>query len=318
MPPIARVPPSARILVSAVVLCGIGLGSCGRREQAPEDDVLAIVGEHRIRMADLEQELERRRAANRPVESAEALLADMVRYEALAQRARQLGIDRDPELQRSVDNLLIGMLRERELTPQIEAIEVTDDEVTAAYRQDPGSFAIPGRLHLAVIKVDCPPTSSEAKRVACRARIEKALRLARDPEAGFAAAAAECSDDQASRYRGGDIGWVDPAMGHARIPSDVIAAGAAMPSDGAISGVIEAGDGFFLVKRIAAREPATAPLETVAPRLRAQLLRDKRSAAQRRFEQQVETTVGVTTYPERLSGLDVGTGDEPPPPPPPR
>ncbi|NIP95610.1 MAG: hypothetical protein GWO24_20065, partial [Akkermansiaceae bacterium] len=81
--------------------------------------MLAIIGDHRIRTADLEHEWKRRATLGRPLESKEALLDDMVRDEILVQAALRAGLEQDPEVSRAIRALLIGTLKEKELTPQL-------------------------------------------------------------------------------------------------------------------------------------------------------------------------------------------------------
>ena len=102
---------------SDVALCcalGAALALAGCSESPKVDaDVLAKVGTNEIRTADLKREVERRRKIGRSVPGKEKLLREMVQNEALLQRAKASGIDKDPQVAREVANLLVGKLMDR-------------------------------------------------------------------------------------------------------------------------------------------------------------------------------------------------------------
>jgi hypothetical protein len=133
-----------------------------------------------------------------------------------------------------------------------------------------------------------------------KATIAEARDLAATAE-GFAAAAARFSEDQASRYRGGDIGWSEPGKPQGRVPMEVLNAGHALQSDGEMSGIIEAEDGLYLVTRTATKMPELPSLERVTDRLRAELLRDKRGKVGAAFEQTIQSAIPVELFPTRLA-----------------
>ena len=95
---------------------------------------------------------------------------------------------------------------------------------------------------------------SDAKKAELRARMEEGLKKASETPVeggrgaasiGFGAVAVEYSDDQVSRYRGGDIGWLDDGNFSYRWPKEVLAAGYALEK------------GFRLAGGNPARQPST-------------------------------------------------------------
>jgi peptidyl-prolyl cis-trans isomerase C len=94
--------------------------------------------------------------------------------------------------------------------------------------------------------------------------------------------AAQHSEDQVSRYKGGDIGWIETGAKETRLPAKVIDAGRALEK-GKRSGVLEAADGYYVILKTDARPGGARPLEEVADNLRQQLLREKRRALEEGF-----------------------------------
>jgi peptidyl-prolyl cis-trans isomerase C len=282
------------------LLAVLTLAACRKEVKVNQPDVLAEIGDRRIRAADLKEESERRRTRRMPAIGKEDLLKEMAEYEALLEYAKQQGIDQDPEVKRAIANLLIGHLKARDLQPKLEAIEVTDEEIQSAADARRDEWMTPAKLRLSIIRIARSPVTSEGKAAESKERLAQAAAMAAGPE-GFTAAAAAYSEDQASRYRGGDIGWTEQGKPHGRVPMEVLDAGHALVEDGDMSGVIEAEDGWYLVTRTAATDAAPMPTEQLAHRLRAEILNDKRAKVDADFRQVLESAVPVRLFPENLA-----------------
>ncbi len=94
--------------------------------------------------------------------------------------------------------------------------------------------------------------------------------------------AVEYSDDQVSRYRGGDLGWLDEGNFSYRWPKAVLEAGYTLPQGG-VSGIIEADDGLYAVMKTDRRDGTTTSLEEAKPSLRRELLAKKRTEIEAAF-----------------------------------
>src|SRR5438093_9544679 len=92
------------------------------REHDPS--VLATVGASEIRVNDLQAEISRRRALPASFDR-NAVLQEMILRRALLATALQLGLDRNPDVVRACENVLIARLKESELQPRLEKISVS-------------------------------------------------------------------------------------------------------------------------------------------------------------------------------------------------
>ena len=99
---------------------------------------------------------------------------------------------------------------------------------------------------------------------------------------GFGALAAEASEHATSRYRGGDIGWIETGRDAYPLPAAIVETGFALPVGG-VSDVIETEEGLYVVMKQDQREARTAPFEEVADTLRRRLLRDRRDRVEAAF-----------------------------------
>ena len=287
-------------LTIALLAGTLGVSSCGRKATSP--DVLARVGEREIRVADAEREITRRALGGLPSLGAEPLVEELVQRETLLARARALGLDREPEFVRSFENLLIGRLRERELESRLRAVDATPDEVAARVETNRVRRVCPEQRRLAVLQLDVPAKASASVRARAVQRMSEARERARQEAtagSGFGPLAVEFSDDQATRYVGGDVGWIERERARSRLAPEVVAAGFALVGPGDISDVIEGTNGVYLIKLVEARASQAEPApvsDLAAAAARQAVLRRKRREVEAAFFDGVRRSADVEVF----------------------
>jgi peptidyl-prolyl cis-trans isomerase C len=293
--------PAGLLGLSAVLLLGT---SCGK----PSDpDLLAKVGPREIRVSQFQEQMARRGGANPEALDRPALLQELVEQEALYLKAAQAGLDQDPEVQRAHRNLVISKLRERQLAPLLAKAEVTAPEVQACYETNRARYTRPAGIRLAVLYLKANPAMNADAIAALQQRMAEARQKAREPSAakptGFGSLAITYSEDQATRYKGGDVGWIEPERAHAWLSRPVLQAGAALKAPGDLSDVITDPQGVYLLKLLERRDARTLLLSEVEAPLRQQLLAEKRRHIERAFAAEACRSVPVETHPERLATI---------------
>ena len=281
--------PRALFLASAVCL----VSQC--EKQAPAGATpgkpLATVAGTTVTEQDLLDEAAWRRANNQAVPPATELLQEIVNRLALVEKAKQTGVADDAATQRRIQSVIIASLREKEFDAALAKVTVADEEVAAAYEARKSEFASPGLDRFAILFQSADAKATDARKAEARKLLEDGIAQSdaqpaaggRGPAAGgFGPVAARHSEDQVSRYKGGDIGWIETAAKETRLPANVIEAGRALEK-GKRSGVIEAADGFYVIMKTDARPGGERPLDQVTDSLRQQLLRDKRRALEEGF-----------------------------------
>lgn len=300
-------------LLTAAASC---LVSCQKPAEDAALQVLAEVGGQSITVADLKAEADRRMKARQAVPEKEVLLEEMVKHAAMLQRARSLGVEQDPEVRRRLETVLLAELIERELTPRMDAAGVSPEEIKAEYDRELERYTHPEQARLALLRLDIGPKDSEAKRAEQRARMEEARRKALEQPAdtgrtrgvrGFGSLSIEYSDDPISRYRGGDIGWLEQGQ-PIRYPKEVIEAGWALPI-GEVSEIIEAADGLYLVRKTDARPATVTPLESVSAALRQQILVRKRREIEEAFRNEILTATAPRIHTQALASVELPQRD---------
>ncbi|MGZ4974212.1 MAG: peptidylprolyl isomerase, partial [Limisphaerales bacterium] len=136
---------------------------------------------------------------------------------------------------------------------------------------------------------------------------EKAAKALADFAHGFGAVAMDFSEDQASRYRGGDVGWFEEADPLFRWPKEVVQAGMGLQQIGQISPVIRAGNGLFLVMKTDFRDKTVTPLAHVSASIQRRLLAEKKKQIEESFAKQLRLTTPVQTDVIALSQIEYPT-----------
>lgn len=313
--------PSPKWFASFAAAAGLLLaGGCGGPEDeeskappAPGEVILAEVAGTVITPEDLQEEAERRIARRQPVPDKETLLEQMVERRAMLHRAKELGLDRDAEVTRAIENLLIGKLKETALDDNVREAQIDDDSLREIYAERIEEFTQPAKYRLAILYLEGGENASAAKRAELRSRLEEARDLAlsdppkggRGPAAGgFGELAVRYSDDQVGRYRGGDAGWFDQSAENSRWPAEVLETGAALAKD-AVSDIIETEDGLYLVKKTDERPSAVKPFAAVRMLLQQRELVKRRENLADGFRAEALKGAGAKVHSKALASVDL-------------
>ncbi|MBL9128196.1 MAG: peptidyl-prolyl cis-trans isomerase [Verrucomicrobiales bacterium] len=310
---------SMRRYVSLFVATVVG-GWAGCRPSDPPEasaaadrdvDVVATVAGQTIRRDALRQELQRRlRPGAEPRFSKEEKLAALDRLidqEALYAAATAAGFDRTPEMQRRIRRLVVGYFKEKEL-PTTNGV-VDAGEIRAFYEANKNRYAVPAAVRAAVLFVSVPRTTPAEKARELRGKAEDLLRAARGATnaAAFSALAASHSDHRASRYRGGELGWLSRESGG--VEPELVEALFALTTPGEFAPLVATTEGFYVAKLIEKREAGFKPLDSVESSIGQQLARDKAGRAERELYASARAGLDVRIHDDRVDEVTVPTPD---------
>ena len=294
-----------------IALAGLVFFACTEETPAPletakkpvsDTDTVARVGDRRIDVGDLQGEMERRSAS---ASEKDSLLQEMIDFEAMLAKAKKEGLDKDPELIRACERLLVGKFRSKHLTPAVESISVAPEEAREYYENHRDEFAKPPSVRLALLYLSAHSRMSPEKRDSIREKLagarETALGMAE--EKGFGKLSIAFSEHQASRYRGGDIGWVKEE-GRAGIDQAAVDAGFSLAAVGDVSEVVEGENGFYVVKLMDRKEASLTPFEKVERKINQTLLLEKRRKAEAEFHENARQGLEIEIYPEVLATVE--------------
>ncbi len=311
-------PPRLPVFALACVLLGF-LTACDRPAAKPpvqteralrDSNIVAMVGDVAITREALQNELSRH--AHR---SPREVLEQMIRFEAELAKARAAGYDRRPEIVADVNKLIVARFEEDQLASVAQA-KPSDHEVRDYYDGHPADFSVPARVRAAVIQWRISQKAVPEKQEELKRQVEAVLTAARSLDgSGFSELVRRQSEDQATRYRGGDAGWLSTEDPSCHWEPAVVQQIFQLQTAGQCSGVIETPAGFYLA-RLLERKPATVlPFEEVKDRIAYHLGVERRLESQAAFFEQIKAGLPIRINAPVLDSLqssDSTVEDKPP------
>ncbi|MDX1570482.1 MAG: peptidyl-prolyl cis-trans isomerase, partial [Xanthomonadales bacterium] len=217
----------------------------------------------------------------RTEEQRRELLDAIITEERLLQAALEQGMDEDPEVRRAYRRMLANRLRDQLLDERLEAVEVTDEEVRSYYEANAQRYERPERRRAAIIFASRQRDKNETL-----GRLETVRKKAAelDDITHFGHLALENSEDQASRYVGGAIGWLSTEQpDRYKWGPKVVNALFELPEVGAVSDIIETDDGFYLVRLMAVDSGGDRDYSKLEAGIRRALLTEKQREARQQL-----------------------------------
>jgi len=273
--------------------------------------VIAVVGERVITRSEFEAEVEGM-AARSPGRAAgeedrRRLLESMIEREVLLTRAREARFDQRPDIVALVDQFVANRFAEEQLAQRIAAEpSITDSAVSDYYQAHPDEFRLPPAVRAGVIflKAGLKMESSRRAEVADRAESIRAEAAAAS-DAAFRGIVQRHSDDQSTRYAGGDTGWIEEGRGAGRWPPAVVKAAFALESPGELAPVVDADTGFYIVRLAERREAAVRPLDEVCAQVAYHLQRQGEAETQRLFLEEMKGDLEISINETLLQSMHV-------------
>jgi peptidyl-prolyl cis-trans isomerase C len=253
-------------------------------------NVLAQVGDAVITRAQFETELARRSRVNPgrfdTAEEREALLEEMIQFEAAYAQAVAAGFTERPDIRERFRRLVVSRYEE-EKAPRPEEIPAPSAaDVESYYQSHKAHWTEPAKIRPAILYFKVSPKAAPENRRQAIARMD-AVRgdAARLSEPHFGELARLHSEDHATRYQGGDCGWVQRDLKAYPWPREVVDAMFSL-APGQISPVIETREGLYLVKLMDRADATVKPLAEVRDQIAWKLRQQREADRKRQFAEQ--------------------------------
>ncbi len=259
--------PSSAVSLLLLLLTAAG---CRQQQQTPvPPKEIARVGDVSISQDAFQALLNRRaRGASERFETIsakEALLDEMIRHEAVFAKARAAGFDQRPDIQESVGRLIASKFQEEQMKQQ-PAFDPSPSakEVEQYYQQHPDKYAAAAKARGAVLFLKTSPLAAPEKREQLMAKAQSLLDQARTATPReFALLVQANSEDQPTRYQGGDIGWVSREAKALALDPAVTEALFTLQKPGDFAPLVSTRRGVYIVKLLDFQPPGIRLLKEV-------------------------------------------------------
>ena len=245
---------------------------------AKVDDVVITLGEFQER---INQQSPYVRARYTSVERQKEFLDNLVRFEVLAKEAERRGLTKDPEVVRTMKQVMIQKLLKAEFE-KMSIKDISDDEVKKYYDAHPEEYNKPEEARVSMILVK---DAAAAKKVLADARVKGV-----DNE-GYRKLVAEYSTDVATKERGGDLRYFDAKS--KEIPAPVVDAAFKMQNIGDNSAPITLPQGVAVLKLTGRRKALSRGFDEVKEQIRNKLFHDKRQTSMESFVKNLKDKANI-------------------------
>jgi len=242
------------------------------------------------------------RARYTSLEQKKEFLDSLVRFEVLAQEAYRRGFDKDPEVIRTMKQVMIQKLMRDEFDSKVTADSVTDAEMKTYYEANIAEYVKPEEVRVSAIILK---NKAQAERVLIEAKGD-----AGKTNKGFRDLVVKYTSDEDTKLRGGDLRYLDEKT--TDVPAPVVKGAFGLVNTGDVSAVIDAGNGtFYILKQTGRRKSTTKSFDDAKPQIRNKLFREKRVQAQKDFIEAQRAKAKIEIDEANLAKVRVDTSTTP-------
>lgn len=262
---------------------------------AKVDSVVITVGEFQER---INRQSPYIRARYTSLEQKREFLDNMIRFEVLAKEAFERGFDKDPEVIRTMKQVMIQKLMKAEFENKVNPDDITEEEMRAFYEEHRDEYNKPEEVRVSAIILD---NRARAKKVA-----EEALGDKGETNKGFRDLVNTHSVDEGTKIRGGDLRYFSDDT--TEVPKPVVEAAFAIGRTGDVVGPIDAGNGkYYIIKQTGKRKEISKAFEDVERQIKNRIFREKRTDAQKDFLENLRDNAEITVFEQNLAKVKVDT-----------
>ena len=261
------------------------------------DDVTITLGEFQER---INRQSPYIRARYTSLEQKKEFLDSLVRFEVLAKEAYRRGLDKDPEVVRTMKQVMIQKLMRDEFDAKVTADTVKDVDMKTYYDANLAEYVKPEEVRASAIILK---NRAQADRVLLDAKGD-----AGKTNKGFRDLVTKFTADEETKLRGGDLRYFDMTTPPSGIPAPVVKAAFALVNTGDVSGVVDGGNGqFYILKQTGRRKAMTKSFEEAKPQIRNKLFREQRLQAQKDFVDGLRSKAKIEINEANLAKVRIDT-----------
>jgi peptidyl-prolyl cis-trans isomerase C len=258
------------------------------------DDVTITLGEFQDR---INKQSPYVRARYTSLERKKEFLDNLVRFEVLAKEADKRGLSKDPEVIRTMKQVMVQKLLAGEFD-KMKVDDITDPECKTYYDAHPVEFNQPEEVRVSSIVVK---DQAAAKKVMADARIKGV------DNQGFRTLVSEYSQDQATKDRGGDLRYF--SRNTKDVPTEIVDAAFKLTNIGDVSPPVKTSVGLAILKLTGRRKALVRTFDEVKQQIRNKIWGEKRKDAMEAFVKRLRDGSKIKIDEAKLAKVQIeGTG----------
>jgi peptidyl-prolyl cis-trans isomerase C len=238
---------------------------------------VAVIDGTPITVAELQDRINKQspyvRARYTSLEQRKEFLDTIIRFEVLAKEATRRGYDEDPEVVRTMKQVMIQRLLKEEFENRVKPEDISDDELRQYYQSHESDYNKPEEVRVSAIIVK---DRTKAQKAASEARAP-----ANQDTKAFRDLVEKYSEDEDTKARGGDLRFF--AADATTLPAEVVKAAFTLRNQGEVAGPIQTSQGYYIIKQAGLRKEIKKSFDEVKRQIQNRLFRDKRNEAMETF-----------------------------------
>ncbi len=288
-------------MVPALSACGPNSKAEAKNPPPPEQaGALLRVGSLTIYQTDLDYQLKESHGGRGDAVTRQQALDELTGRARSSQAALDAGLDRDPAVRAEIGRVLANRLKETTLVPRLKELSapVPEARLREIYAAEAARFFSNEKRRVAVLWLNPNGDPQREKQYAdklasARDWVANNSDLKGHPDQGFGVLGVDYSEHQASRYKGGVVGWFERDGGADRWTKALAEIAYSLNAAGEVSTVISRPEGVFLVRLMALQAAVRRPFDSVTSELETLERQRLRQNAEAEFESSIAAKVAV-------------------------
>ncbi|NPU91688.1 MAG: hypothetical protein HPY82_07215 [Gammaproteobacteria bacterium] len=281
---------------------GLLLAFCFSLSGCDNGAVVAKVDDEKITAEELVAEVNRR---GLPLQETvlQQVLEQMIDRSAAAIKADALELMDEPDFQRAYRTLALETLQTRFQADWDAELTVSETDIKAEYDRDQSRYTRPEQIRVALIEFEAGhERAAQLEQVSTLQAQLQAAHVGDERDQLFQSLAVQHSADRASRYRGGDVGFLQRDE-TSRWPAPVTNAAFALTHDGDLSAPVETESAIYLIKLVNRRDAFVEPLQSVRGDIRQRLITARFDALKARSKEKLREDLKVRLFPAAIAAI---------------
>jgi peptidyl-prolyl cis-trans isomerase C len=271
------------------------------QSEADLAEPVAVIDGQTITVAEFQDRINKQspyvRARYTSLEQKKEFLDTLVRFEVLAKEAQKRGYDQDPEVVRTMKQVMIQKLLKDEFETKLKPEDIPEDELKKFYDAHISDYNKPEEVRVSAIILK---DKAKAQKVLAEAKLP-----ANADNKNFRDLVTKYSEDADSKARGGDLRFFSADT--KGIPPEVIKAAFELKNVGDVGGPVAAGGSYYILKQTGQRKAINKPFDEVKKQIQNRLYRDKRTESMEAFVADLKKKAKIDVKSDALAKVKIDT-----------